>query len=90
MERVFINGLIFKAPSPKAPDWVKGKLSIKVDEFSKFIQENNKCGWVNIDLKQSREGKYYAELNTYEKDKDTKTEEKEKTEEDINIEDIPF
>lgn len=29
-EKIFPNGLIFKLPNENAPDYVKGKLSIKV------------------------------------------------------------
>lgn len=65
-EKVFTNGLIFKAPSEKAPDFVRGSLSVKVADFVAFLQEHEtNSGWVNIDIKESREGKLYCELNTY-------------------------
>lgn len=102
-DKIFINGLIFKRPSLKAPDWVKGTLSIKVNELIEFLKINNKNGWVNIDLKESKDGKYYAELNTYQRQEYAATEiEKEKEvsleeandmvedEDEINISDIPF
>lgn len=63
----FPAGLIFKKPNDNAPDFVKGTLSIKVAEFTSWIKDNEKNGWVNIDLKESREGKYYSSLNTYQK-----------------------
>jgi hypothetical protein len=65
-DKIFPNGMIFRAPRENAPDFVKGSLSIRVDDFINFLEEHAKPdGWVNIDLKESREGKYYAELNHY-------------------------
>lgn len=65
-ETVFVNGLIFKKPHEKAPDFVKGHLSIKADELTTFIAEHKDAkGWLNIDMKKSREGKIYFQLNTF-------------------------
>jgi len=64
-EKLFIEGLIFKAPHANAPDFVKGSLSIKVAEFAAFAQQHQREGWLNISLKESRNGKYYAELDTW-------------------------
>jgi len=64
-EKIFPNGMMFKKPNPNAPDFVKGKLSIKVDEFVAFAQEHAKDGWLNINLAESRAGKFYAELDTW-------------------------
>lgn len=88
--KTFVDGLIFKVRE-NAPDFVKGSLSVKVKEFTKFIQDNNNNGWVNIDLKQSKGGKYYAELNTY-NPKEVKSEDvkPEDLEEEIDPMLIPF
>jgi len=64
----FVNGMIFKLPHEKAPDFVKGKISVKVDEFIKFAQENQDNGWLNIQLKVSKGGKAYAELDLWKPD----------------------
>ena len=64
-EVVFANGIIFKMPRQGAPDFVKGSLSFKVDEAIQFLQEHQNNGWCNVDLKVSRQGKPYAELNTW-------------------------
>ena len=64
-EKVFIEGLIFKAPHANAPAFVKGSLSIKVSEFIAFCQQHQSNNWLNIDLKESKSGKYYSELNTF-------------------------
>lgn len=66
-EKIFTDGLLFQLPNPQAPDFVKGKLSIKVEDFTKFMKTHANNGWVNIDLKVSQGGKSYAELNTWKK-----------------------
>tara|TARA_R110000851_G_scaffold284661_1_gene438224 strand:+ start:630 stop:950 length:321 start_codon:yes stop_codon:yes gene_type:complete len=65
---VFLDGFIFKRPKEGAPDFVKGELSIKVDEAIAFLQKNNKNGWINADLLASKDNtKLYFKLNTWEK-----------------------
>lgn len=90
-EKVFAKGLIFKAPRPKAPSYVKGSLSVKVDEFKAFLDEHTKNGWVNINLKEAKSGKYYAELDTWVPNKDRVAAEPEGAAgEEIPSEDIPY
>ena len=60
----FVNGLVFKLPRDGAPDFVKGSLSIKVEEMITFLS-GKKTDWVNIDLKVSKAGKAYAQVNTF-------------------------
>lgn len=64
-EKVFASGIIFKRPRDGAPDFVKGSISIKVDEFSEFIKKHDNDGWINLDLKLSKGDKLYLELNTW-------------------------
>ena len=63
----FVNGLIIKAPSKKAPDFVKASISIKVEELGIWLREKHKAGqeWVNIDVKESKGGKWYAAVSTF-------------------------
>ena len=63
--KVFADGFIFKR-NETAPEFVIGGISVKVDEATKFLSVNAKNGWVNLDVKQSKGGKYYMELNTFE------------------------
>ncbi len=69
-KKIFADGFRFELPSPelkqKAP-WIKGKLSVKVAEAIKFLQEHeSNAGWVNIDMKLSEKtGKIYLELNQW-------------------------
>ena len=67
-KKYFPKGLFYKEPHAQAPDFVKGSASIKVDEFKQYL--NNVSGeWLNIDFKVSKEGKPYAEVNTFKPDK---------------------
>lgn len=88
-DKTFIDGLIFKAPRATAPSFVKGSLSVKVEAFAAFAREHQKDGWLNIDLKESKGGKYYAELNTWEKGKKDSGE-AEAGDGDPGVDDIPF
>ena len=64
----FVDGMIVKR-RPKAPDFVKCSLSFKMAEFTKFARANHSDGWLNIDIKLSKGGKLYAELDTWKPDK---------------------
>lgn len=64
----FPEGLFFKEPHSNAPDFVKGTVSIKVEEFQKYLTKV-KGEWLNLDLKVSRDGKAYAQINTFKPDK---------------------
>lgn len=65
MERIFADGFIFKR-SDKAPEFVIGNVSIKVDEAITFLKNHEKKGWVNLQIKKGRSGNPYFELDTYE------------------------
>ena len=96
------NGIFFKRKGEKAPEWVKGKVSIKVDEFLKTIKENENNGWVNLDMLLSKTGSIYFAIDDW-KPNQTKPEHpfgKDKTyqavksnepeEDDIVVKKIPF
>jgi hypothetical protein len=60
----FLNGIIVKAPRDGAPDFIKGSISIKRQELIESL--NQETGdWINLDIKVSREGKWYAQVNTW-------------------------
>lgn len=64
--KIFAKGIHFKKPAT-APSWVIGQQSFKVSEAIEFLQANqNDAGYVNVDIKINRDGKYYIELNQYE------------------------
>lgn len=63
----FVDGLIVKAPHENAPGFVKASISIKVEDLGKYLRAKFKEGneWLNIDVKESKGGKWYAALSTY-------------------------
>lgn len=64
-EKIFAEGFSFKR-NENAPDFVVGRLSLKVDEAIAFMKDNNKNGWVNLNIKTARSGNHYIELDTFE------------------------
>lgn len=62
----FADGLSIYPPNEKAPDFVKGDMVI-TNDFIAFFNANQKQGKLKFQLKVSKLGKLYAELNTYEK-----------------------
>jgi hypothetical protein len=97
-DKIFASGLIYKLPREGAPEYVKAAISIKTEEFTRFLEEHTKPdGWVNIDVKESQGGKLYAELNTYGVGRPARPERQEEERhapdypsEEINPDDIPF
>lgn len=63
-ETEFAEGLIVKAPRDGAPDFVKASISIKRQELIGWLSSRD-GDWVNLDVKESRNGKWYAAVNTY-------------------------
>lgn len=60
----FVNGLIVKAPHQNAPDFVKCAISIKVADLYEWLAGRDE-DWVNIDVKESKGGKWYAVVSTF-------------------------
>lgn len=63
-EKIFADGFIFKR-NPKAPTFVVGRVSMKVEEAINFLKTHEKNGWVNVDIKEARSGNHYIELDTF-------------------------
>ena len=82
--------MIVKPPHPKAPDFVKASISIKVEDLGKWLREKYKAGqeWVNIDVKEAKSGKWYAAVSTFKPEK--KEEKKPARKHDDMEDDIPF
>ncbi len=60
----FVNGLIVKAPHANAPDFVKCAISIKVADLAEWLATKDE-EWVNIDVKESKGGKWYAAVSHF-------------------------
>jgi len=75
-EKNFVDGMIVKLPDSNAPDFVKLKLSLKLDELGPWISTQKKndpdMEWINIEIKEGRSGKWYAERNMWKPSEDTK------------------
>ena len=85
----FVDGLIVKRPHEKAPSFVKAQISIKVEDLGKWLREKYKAGneWINLDVKESKGGKWYASVSTYDP-KAPKKQKEEKPNDDSG--EIPF
>lgn len=71
-EPTFAAGFFFDKPREGAPDFVKGRVSIKTEDAIKMFEEHkNEKGYVNLDLLKSKDGsKYYFTVNTWKPNKD--------------------
>lgn len=69
-EKIFAEGFGFKVTQSQ-PSYVVGKVTIRVDAAIEFLEKHQKNNWVNLDIKQSNGGKYYLELDTYERKQQT-------------------
>lgn len=97
MDKQFPEGIYWNDKHEKAPSFIKGSISIKVEKAIPWLREKvNNGGYVNITVKESRAGKVYLELDTWEKkEKDTSTLTSVQPdivypEDDITPEDTPF
>lgn len=63
-ETKFIDGLMFKPPHENAPEYVIAKGSIRREELIGWLQQQS-GDWVNFDLKESQQGKYYASVDDW-------------------------
>ena len=62
----FVDGLIVKAPHEKAPSFVKAQISIKVQALREWLAARaDGDEWINLDVKESKGGKWYASVSTY-------------------------
>lgn len=61
----FVDGLMVKKPHGNAPDFVKANLSIKREDLIKWLQEQS-GEWINVDVKESKKGSWYAQVNDWE------------------------
>lgn len=66
-ETQFVEGLIVKGPHPKAPDFVKAQIAIKVADLGQWLRDRYKAGdeWVNADIKVSKSGKWYCAVSEW-------------------------
>jgi hypothetical protein len=64
-EKIFADGFSFKR-NENAPDFVIGRITMKVDDAKAFLDKHQKNGWVSVNAKWARSGNAYMELDTFE------------------------
>lgn len=70
----FPKGIYFKEARTGAPSFVKGSVSIKVADAIPWLQANaNAGGYVNLNLKVSKDNKAYCEKDEWEPKKKEET-----------------
>ncbi len=100
-EKIFADGFVFKrqeqntALIPLAPTesnhFVLGRLSVKTEDAVAWLKEHsNKDGWVSINIKKSKGGNFYCDLDTWEPDKSVVNTKKEPAVKDLPADDLPF
>ncbi|MEK7112556.1 MAG: hypothetical protein AAB875_04460 [Patescibacteria group bacterium] len=64
------DGISFFPPREKAPDFIIGAISVHPARFVTYLrdQKTNNAGYVQFDVKMSKKGRPYVELNTYKPD----------------------
>ena len=63
----FVDGLIVKAPKDGAPDFVKCSISIKRKDLGNWLRNKDE-EWINIDVKESKGGKWYCAVDNWKKE----------------------
>jgi len=64
----FIDGLFVKPPHEKAPDFVKCTISIKRKDLGNWLRSKDD-EWINMQVKESKNGKWYAEVDNWKPEK---------------------
>ena len=71
MDKEFPTGLFVNPPRSNAPDFVKGRISIRVEDFLEYLGTKGGEEWLRIDIKQGfkedEEGnkKWYAQVDNW-------------------------
>jgi len=63
-QKVFVDGLMAKKPRDNAPDWIKCNISLKREDLISWLTEQ-KDEWINVQVCESKTGKWYAEVDTW-------------------------
>lgn len=82
----FLNGLWVDKPHEKAPSFVIAKISVNVEKMLDSLKATNEK-YINLQLKESKEGTFYAEIDEWKPEKTAKPEPIVEEEDDS---DLPF
>lgn len=88
-EKIFADGFGFKTRAEQ-PEWVVGRLAIKLEDAIPFLKNHSKNGWVNLNINTARSGNTYVELDTF-TPKPQNNSNTEKVEDKVEVEEnLPF
>lgn len=61
-DKEFTKGIFAKAPSGNAPDFIKSKMSFRLEEAVPYLQEKLASGeeWLNCEIRESKAGKWFV------------------------------
>ncbi len=75
-EKKYVDGFRFFERKENQPDFVLGAIVLTPEDLMKYVQENfdslteyNGKKQIKFQVKKSKEGKVYVELDTYQKEK---------------------
>ena len=88
-DKEFVDGLFVNEPKAGAPDFVKASISIKRKDLGNWLRQKDD-EWINIDVKESKEGKWYAEVNTWKPEKKVEVPQAAPPSNNFEDDDIPF
>jgi|APSaa5957512493_1039668.scaffolds.fasta_scaffold97850_1 hypothetical protein len=63
-DKEFVDGLMIKPPHKNAPHFVKAAISIKRADLGNWLRAKQD-EWINLSVKESKNGKWYAEVDTW-------------------------
>lgn len=64
----FVSGMIARAPREGSPDYIMARISIKREELIAWLQSKGD-EWINVDIKESQGGKWYAAVDSWKPDR---------------------
>ncbi len=64
----FVDGMIARAPREGSPDYIMARISIKREALIAWLSARND-EWINVDIKESQGGKWYAAVDSWKPDR---------------------
>jgi hypothetical protein len=88
-DKEFPTGLYVNRPRPGSPDFVKARISIKIETFLEYLSEQD-GEWLWCDVKEGFKVDPKTDLKKWYAQVDTWTPDQKKLEEDTGDEPLPF
>lgn len=63
-EKQFVDGLSVKEKNENVPEWIKMRLLANRIQLIEWLQSQTEK-WIDIDVKESKAGNLYCEVNTW-------------------------